>query len=96
MPEPVVEGAPLGVREHLVGLDHLPEALLGVRRVGNVGVQLAGEAAERALDLVPARVTRDTEELVVVALRAQLSSYTSSTKRESSCAAPRTDRIALS
>ena len=42
--EAVVEVARLGLREHLVGLDDLAEPLLGVRRVGDVGMQLAGEA----------------------------------------------------
>jgi hypothetical protein len=96
VPEAVVELAPLGVREHLVRLDDLAEALLGVGRLGDVGVQLAREPAKRALDVVAARVARDAEELVIVALGGQLSSYTSSTKRESSCAAPRTERMAFS
>jgi hypothetical protein len=59
-------------------------------------MELAGETPERALDVVGARVATDAEKLVVVALGAQLSSYTSSTKRDSSCAAPRTERIAFS
>jgi hypothetical protein len=96
MAEAVVELAALVVRQHLVGLDDFAEPLLGVGRVGDVRMQLACEPAERALDVVGARVARDAEELVVVALRAQLSSYTSSTKRESSCAAPRTERMAFS
>ena len=66
--EAVVELARLGVREHLVRLDDLAEALLGVRRLGDVGMQLAREPAEGALDLVGARVARDAEQLVVVAL----------------------------
>jgi hypothetical protein len=48
-----------------------------VFRVGrrrDVGVQLAGKPPERALDVVGAGVARETEQLVVVALRAQLSS----------------------
>ena len=40
---PVVELARLGVREHLVGLDHLLEALVRVGRVRDVGVHLARE-----------------------------------------------------
>jgi hypothetical protein len=37
-------------------------------------MELAGEAPERTLDVVGACVARDAEELVVVALGAQLSS----------------------
>jgi hypothetical protein len=37
-------------------------------------MELSREAAERPLDVIGACVARDTEELVVVALRAQLSS----------------------
>jgi hypothetical protein len=37
-------------------------------------MQLPGEPAEGALDVVGAGIARDAEELVVVALRAQLSS----------------------
>jgi hypothetical protein len=48
--------------------------MLGVRRLGDVGMELAGEPSKRALDVVGTRVARDAEELVVVALRAQLSS----------------------
>src|SRR5205085_5028552 len=38
VPEAVVDVAPLRIREHLVGLDALLEALLGVRCVGAVAV----------------------------------------------------------
>jgi hypothetical protein len=48
--------------------------MLRVRSVGDVGMELAREPSERALDVVGTRVARDAEELVVVALRAQLSS----------------------
>src|SRR5439155_25509710 len=64
----VVELAGLGLRKHLVGLDDLPEALLRVRRVGDVWMELARERAEGLLDLGLARVPRDPEKLVVVAL----------------------------
>ena len=64
----VVELARLGLREHLVRLDDLAEALLRVGRVGDVGVQLARERAERLLDLALVGVARDAEQLVVVAL----------------------------
>jgi hypothetical protein len=72
--EAVVQLAALGVREHLVRLDDLAEAVLRVRRVGDVWMQLPGEPAKRALDVVGAGIAGDAEELVVVALRAQLSS----------------------
>ena len=66
--EAVVELAPLGVGENLVGLDDLAEAMIGIRLVRHVGVHLAGEAAERALDLLGVRGSRHAEKLVVVAL----------------------------
>src|SRR5262249_41273772 len=68
VPVAVVELARLGLREDLVRLDDLAEALLRVRRVGDVRVQLAGERSERLLDLRLARVPRDAEKLVVVTL----------------------------
>jgi hypothetical protein len=68
MTEAVVELAPLGVREDLVGLDDLAEAVLRVRRVLDVRMQLACEAPEGALDLVGVRIPRHAEQLVVVTL----------------------------
>ena len=70
-PEPgvtvaVVGVAALWVGEDLVRLGNLPKALLRVRRIGDVGMELAREPAERALDLVIRRVAWDAEELVVV------------------------------
>ena len=56
----VVELAALGVREHLVGLGDLPEALLGVGLVGDVRMQLARERAEGLLDLGVRRASRAT------------------------------------
>ena len=64
----VVQLARLGVRQHLVCLGDLAEPLLRVRRLGDVGVQLARELPERALDVLVARAARDAEQLVVVAL----------------------------
>jgi hypothetical protein len=72
--EAVVELAPLGVREHLVRLDDLPETVFGVGRVGDVRMELPREPPERSLDVFGARVAADAEELVVVPLGAQLSS----------------------
>ena len=69
MAEAVVELSRLALRQHLVRLRHLGETLLRVGRVGDVRVHLARHPAERLLDLVLASVTRDTEHLVVVALR---------------------------
>jgi hypothetical protein len=48
--------------------------MLGVRCVGDVGMQLPGKPAKRALDVVGAGIAGDAEELVVVPLGAQLSS----------------------
>ena len=54
--EGVVGAPPLGVREHLVGLGRLLELLLGLGVVAvDVGVQVAGEAPKRLLDLRLAR-----------------------------------------
>src|SRR6266516_231475 len=68
MTEAVVELPPLGVGEHLVRLDGVAEPVVGVRLLRHVGMQLAGEAPERALDLVSVRRSRHAEKLVVVAL----------------------------
>ena len=65
----VVDLAPVAVGEHLVRLGHLPEPKLGVRCARDVGMELARQRAERPLDLGVARAPRDTEHLVVVALR---------------------------
>jgi hypothetical protein len=48
--------------------------VLRVGSVRDVGMELACEPAKRALDVVSTRVARDAEQLVVVALGAQLSS----------------------
>ena len=66
-----VVGAPLlRVGEHRVGLGRLLEALLGVRIAGvAVGVVLERELAVGLLELVGARLARDAQDLVVVALR---------------------------
>src|SRR5262249_6882329 len=68
MAEPVVELAGLSLREHLVGLDDLPEALLRVGRCRDIGMELTRKPPEGALDLGLVRGTRDAEHLVVVAL----------------------------
>ncbi len=102
VPEAVVQRAALRIREHLVRLGNLPEALLGVRRGRHVRMELACEGAKRLLDLDLGGTALDAEDLVVVALRrchgwpSQASSYTSSTNRLSSYAAALTVRIALS
>ncbi len=64
----VVERPRLAVRQHFVRLDDLLEALLGVRSIGDVGMKLAREAAERLLDLVLVGRARDAEQFVVVAV----------------------------
>ena len=64
----VVDLALLGVGEDLVGLGGLLELLLGLGVVVvDVGVELAGEAAEGLLHLGPVGVAADPEHLVVVA-----------------------------
>src|SRR5581483_9418644 len=69
VPVAIVELAGLRLRQHLVGLDDFAEALLGIGRVGDVGMQLAREPPEGLLDLPLVRAARDAEELVIVALR---------------------------
>src|SRR5581483_5888725 len=91
----VVERAGLGVGEHLVRLRHLAEALLRLGLVGHVGVQLPRQSPERLLDRLFVCVARDPEQFVVVPAGAH-SEYTSSTKRDSSYAAARTERSAFS
>ena len=64
----VVELAPLGIGEHLVGAGGLLELLLRLRVVGvDVRVQLARELAERLLDLRVVGAPVDAERVVVVA-----------------------------
>ena len=111
VPVPVVELPRLALGEDLVGLGRLAEPLARVRMLRDVGMELAREPAERLLDLGLAGRLGDPENLVVVALRRRdgatlapprvvgpasyESSYTSSTKSESSRAAERTVSIAL-
>jgi hypothetical protein len=65
--EGVVGTPALGVGEHLVGLRGRLELLLGVGIVAiDVRVELAGELAERLLDLAFVRPPVDAEGLVVV------------------------------
>ena len=65
--EAVVELPGLGLREHLVRLDDLLEALVRVRRLGDVRVQLAREPPERRLMSASLAERVDAEDLVVVA-----------------------------
>ncbi len=69
VPVAVVELPRLGLREHLVRLGDGAEALLRVRLLRDVRMQLARELAERALDLGVAGAALDAEQLVVVAFR---------------------------
>ena len=80
VPVAVVATARVGVGQHLVRLGHLAEAL-GRRRIVlvDVGVQLAREAPEGLLDLVVGCVARDSERVVVVALRRHPRSHGSRT-----------------
>jgi hypothetical protein len=68
VPVAVVQRARLSLREHLVRLDDLLEARLGIGRVGDVGMELARKSAERLLDLGVVRTAGDAEQLVVVAV----------------------------
>jgi hypothetical protein len=64
----VVGGAPLGIREDLVGLGRLLELLLRVGIVPvDVGVQLAGEAPEGLLDARVVGAAVDAEHVVGIA-----------------------------
>ena len=65
---PVVGGAAFRVGQDLVRLGRLAEALLGIRLLGNVGMELARELAERPLDLGVRGAPVDAQDLVVVAL----------------------------
>jgi len=67
--EPIVAGALLRIGEHLVGLGELLELLLGLLvSLVLVRVELQGELAERALQLLRGAGPLDAEHLVVVAL----------------------------
>ena len=66
--EPVVGRPAVGIGEHLVGLGRLAEALLRVGRGRDIGMDLARELPEGALDVGVARVAPDPENLVVVPL----------------------------
>jgi hypothetical protein len=91
----VVGGAALGVGEDLVRLGGLLELLLGLGVVPvHVRVELARERAERLLDRALVGVPRHAEHLVGIALHRAHLSYSSATKRDSSCAAWRTAAIA--
>ena len=98
MTEAVVGLPATGIGEHLVCLGDGTEPGPGLRIAADVGVELTGEAAERLLDVCVARIARNAEERVVVVLRRchQAAPYTSSTRRDSSYAAARTERIAFS
>ncbi len=78
VPEPIVSGALLGIAEHRVGLGGLLEAFLrGVVARIAVRMVLEGEFPVCALDVLIARVARDTEHLVVVALTHACATFTS-------------------
>ena len=70
----VVERSPFRAGEHFVRLRHLTEPDLRLRLAGDVGMQFAGEPAERLLDRGVVGVASDAEQLVVVAVGAHLSS----------------------
>ncbi len=92
----VVDLAPVGVGEDLVGVGGLLEPFLGIGGVAvDVGVQLAREPAEGALDLALVGVARDPEDLVGVALDRHAALHIDPTTRDSSAAASRTVAIAV-
>jgi len=62
----VVGGAFLGVGEDRIGLVDLLHARLGVRRLAQVRVELAGQLAKRLLDVLSGGVAGDAQRLVVV------------------------------
>jgi hypothetical protein len=66
---PVVDLARLGLREDLVRLGDLAEAVVRVGGVGDIGMELAREPPERLLDVALGRVPSKAEDLVVVPLR---------------------------
>ena len=69
MPEPVIAGALVGIREDRVGLGRLLELLLGVRVAGVlVRVQLVREPPVRGLDRLSVGGALDAEDLVVISL----------------------------
>jgi hypothetical protein len=68
VPVAVVARPPVVVGQHLVGLCDLAEALLGVRRLGDVRMQLPGKPAEGLLDLAVRRLAADAQQFVVVLL----------------------------
>ena len=64
--EHVIGLAALRVGQDLVGLVDLLEARVGIRIGVDVRMPALGELAERALDVVIARVARDAQDLVEV------------------------------
>ena len=79
--EAVVQLPGLGLREHLVRLDDLLEALVRVGRIGYVRVQLAREPPECTLDVGFAGRAPDAEHLVVVATGVAISSLRTPLRR---------------
>ncbi len=65
--ESVVALAGIGIRQHVIGLVDLFEPVFGRWILVDVRVILAGQRAERLLDLVGGRVPRHPEDFVVVA-----------------------------
>jgi hypothetical protein len=69
--EAIVELPRLRLGQDLVGLGRLPKALLRFRVVGDVRVKLARQPPECGFDLFVGRAALDSEDVVVVALRAR-------------------------
>ena len=87
-PAAVVALALLGVREHVVGLGDLLEALLRAGLLVLVRVVAARELAVRLLDVVLRRLLVDAEGLVVVGLARHLDPAPTGRRRPGRAAAP--------
>jgi hypothetical protein len=69
MSETIVRGSFLGVGEHLVGFIQFLEAYLGVGRIADVRMPLAGQLPICFFDLILGRRTIDSQDFVVIAPR---------------------------
>jgi hypothetical protein len=65
--EAVVQLSALGVREDLVRLDDLPETVLRIGRIRDVGMELTRQSTEGTLDVLRTGVAGNAQKLVVVA-----------------------------
>jgi len=70
MPEAIVRGALLGIREHLIGLVDLLEARLGIGLGADIRMILARQTPVGTLDLLLGRRAVNPQEVVIVPLGA--------------------------